>query len=102
MNKNRILPIVGIILLIGALAMTLYFKSVEKKIERENKSNLQKSEVEIEKVPDIIIQEEERQIEPEDFTEIEGLETIEDDLLDLESLINDPVLEEIDSDLSSF
>ncbi|MCK5332372.1 hypothetical protein KAJ41_00720 [Candidatus Parcubacteria bacterium] len=104
MNKNKVLPIVGLLLLLGSIVMALYFKNVERRIIKEDNNAQPKIEEKVE----IISEDVETKIDPENdlndemVLEIEEIETLDQDLMDLENLINDSILSDIDSDLSNF
>ncbi|MCK5413379.1 MAG: hypothetical protein KAI57_03305 [Candidatus Pacebacteria bacterium] len=109
MNKNKILPIAGVILLICSIVMAVYFKTIENKIQKEAVNNSEQNiENKVEEKIEIIDQEQGTVVNQQDglenteIVEIEGLETIEEDLLELDSLINDPILDDIDADLNAF
>lgn len=93
MNKKMILPLISFALLVGAMLLAAYFKSMEKNIERQKvypqneaanqqKDNLENSENE--------------QTLDEEF------DILEEDMNELENLVNDSDLDAIDSDLGNF
>jgi len=60
MNKNKILPIVCAVLLLGAIIITVYFKGVENKISKEKVINREQNiENKVEEKVEIINQEQE-------------------------------------------
>ena len=109
MNKNKVLPIAGAILLLGSIIMAVYFKTIENKIQKEAVNNSEQNiENKVEEKIEIINQEQGTVVDQQDgsenteIVEIEGLETIEEDLSGLDNLINDPILDDIDADLNAF
>lgn len=88
-----ILPLISFALLVGAMLLATYFKSMEKNIERQKvypqneatnqqKDNLENSENE--------------------QTLDEELDILKEDMNELENLVNDSDLDAIDSDLGNF
>lgn len=118
MNKKMILPLAGLVLLIGAVLLAVYFKSMEKDIERQRKEawnktlNLQENDLKTDNADNQ--ESENNQItgeskkdeggvaNAEEAIGAEEIDIMEKDLDDLENLMNDSILESLDSDLGSF
>lgn len=117
MNKKMILPLLGLAMLILAMLLVVYFKSVEKNTKKQQQSIGQNEDVSqqennskensFENESDQIIKENPEDatansIEIEDDIDIEEINALEEDLNEIESLTNDSMLESLDSDLENF
>ncbi len=107
-----ILPLISLALLIGALLLTVYFKNIEKNIERQQNEAQSKAinrrEDSLKNENDQAAEESENNatenndISAEEEIDAEEIDAMEKDFDELEDLVNDPVMENLDLDLESF
>lgn len=95
-------------LLIGAILLATYFKSIEKGVEKQqgetqNKAaDQQEDNLKMDNLENENNTAGKSDVSAEEEIDIEEIDAMEKDFSELEDLVNDPVMENLDSDLESF